>query len=89
MALPKELQQFKGGGKITNAGIGFTGITIDYEKHAVTIEHRGNMGARIKDVEEDVDLCLGKGIFKRLEKICESMTEDGYPDYYYKRIMKF
>lgn len=84
MALPKELI-----GKRSRIDIGFTTINISEKQSAVSIVHAGNMGNNIKSVEENVDLALGKGVFKKLEKSCKKMTEDGWPDYLYKRVMKF
>ncbi len=84
MSLPKDLQN-----RGTALHYGLTTIYINHKRHTVIIEHRGNMGNSIKDVEENVDMCLSKGAFKRLERLCESMSENGHPDYYYKRIMKF
>jgi len=84
MALPKELI-----GKGSRIDIGFTIINISERRNIVSIVHAGNMGNNIESVEENVDLALGKGTFKKLEKSCKKMTEDGWPDYLYKRTMKF
>lgn len=88
MALPKELHHMRNLGDIRRT-IGFTDIYVNHKKCMVTIEHRGNMGNNIKSVEKNVNLCFGKGSFKRWEKLCKSMSESGSPDYYYERIMKF
>ena len=84
MALPKELQDIG-----TSLHVGFTSIYIDHKKCTIAVEHCGNMGNDIKSVEKNVDLCCGKGAFKRLERLCKNMSEEGSPDYHYKRIMLF
>ena len=71
--------------------MGFT--TIDLLENSkechIMITHAGNMGNSLEQVEKNVDLALGKGVYKKLRELGKVLEESGSPDYFYELVLGF
>ena len=61
--------------------------SIERKGNKITIEHRGNMGARMVDVNDDL-IVAGFSKVSELKRIFDVIKEAGGPDYLYRLILK-
>jgi len=91
--LPKKYQHKDPKSVVSNFYIGLTSVNINHRFNTITIQHFGQHFASIdndiNNVKNDFDSCFGKGSFRRLEKECKEMLEEGDPGYFYMRYLQF
>ncbi len=73
--------------------IGFTEVVVDEtpSHYVVSISHRGNMGARLADVDVNLEIITGlEATIKTLDELGpESIKEEGSPDYAWGKTWRF